>query len=221
MLKETDGIIALPTYDSIEDCYNKTNGEIKKQLNEISALIKKDYTLSPLYRGNNVFWNVVSVCSICHWPVHISIINDFALRNYDLCECRMDGAVLVGADLSGAKLRNAHFNKANLSKAYLHGADLFCADFSEANLEETCLQRAFLFGSNMRKAHLIKANLRWADISMSCFEKANLEKADLCWAYIAGAKITDAILKGVIINSTEIETWKALGTDVSVMRFNR
>ena len=73
----------------------------------------------------------------------------------------------------------------------------------------------------MRKAHLIKANLRWADISMSCFEKANLEKADLCWAYIAGAKITDAILKGVIINSTEIETWKALGTDVSVMRFNR
>jgi uncharacterized protein YjbI with pentapeptide repeats len=116
------------------------------------------------------------------------------LRGADLNEAELRRADLRGADLNEAELRRAdlrgaNLSGANLSRVYLSGANLGEADLSGANL-----RGAYLIGADLRDANLIGANLREANLKL-----ANLIGADLHGADLSGANLRDAYLSETIL----------------------
>ena len=88
-------------------------------------------------------------------------------------------AILSGADLSEADLREADLSGADLSEADLREADLSEADLREAGLSGANLREADLREADLREADLIGANLREADLREADLSGANLREADL------------------------------------------
>ena len=72
-----------------------------------------------------------------------------ALRS-DLGGCRMAGANLEGADLSGVRLAFADLRGARLARANLEGADLSGARLDGADLTGAALARADVHGASLR-----------------------------------------------------------------------
>lgn len=128
ILKKTDGILPLPSDDA--------GAEIAK-------------TVIPLERANNVFWNVVSICSICGYEVSAQKVNVRVLQLYDLERC-----VLMHARLEGAYLRQAYLSGADLRGADLRGADLTGADLRWAHLRMEDLEGAIYEKSDLEGAIL-------------------------------------------------------------------
>ena len=118
ILKETDGILPLP------------------QDEDDAARVR---SVTPLERGNNVFWNVVSICSVCGYEASTENVNAIALRLFDLSGCVLVNSKLTKAILDGADLRGANLDYANLDYASLGGA----------NLEGTSLRGADIRGANL------------------------------------------------------------------------
>ena len=73
---------------------------------------------------------------------------------------KVQGANLVGYDLSEANLSGAKLNKANLNKADLRGANLRGANLWWANLKGADLSGANLSGANLSEANLIGAKFK-------------------------------------------------------------
>ncbi len=117
-------------------------------------------------------------------------------------------AVLVRADLTGAKLTGALLIRANLRDADLTGAHLDGADLTGADLGGTDLTGAHLEGTTLSKAdlgdvrglgraHLDKANLSGAKLRWVDLTGAHLEGADLTGAHLERADLSGADLGGV------------------------
>lgn len=83
--------------------------------------------------------------------------------------CRVVGAYLCGADLSGVELIGVYLGQANLCGADLRGADL----------SRVYLSRAELTGANLTSADLIGANLTNLDLRGANLSKANLSGANV------------------------------------------
>ena len=105
----------------------------------------------------------------------------------------LEGAILIGANLSEVDLKNANLMKANLSDAYICSSELNDANLSKAVLRNACLTDADLTGADLTGADLRDADLTGADLT-----GADLRDADL-----TGADLSDAELKGVNIGQAK------------------
>lgn len=201
ILKSTDGIFELLQKG---DSQNETD-----TLSIIGSIEK----VKPLQRANNIFWNVLSICSTCKHPVTRDNINVNTLTTYNMSGCHMVGAQfeeakLWSANFSKARLNDANFSKAELPRAYLRNANLLRADFSSANLR----------GASLRLANLESAVFYGADLTGADIRSANLKEADLRYAIINHIITGDGIcLKNAKINESDKFKWDSLGIDTSVM----
>jgi hypothetical protein len=92
---------------------------------------------------------------------------------------------------SGANLVNANLYAASLSKANFQGANLCDACLIEADLTEAILEEANLYRSNLAYANFTKANL--------C--NANLEEAHLVGTKLIDTDLSEAKVKGTLLNA--------------------
>jgi hypothetical protein len=122
---------------------------------------------------------------------------------------------LVGADLSGAKLRDTTLDRANLSGASLNNADLSGADLSGANLSGASLNNAYLIEANLssadlRGAYLIAANFSVAYLCGADLSDAYLIAANLSEAHLSGADFTGASFSGTMLATSDLSQAKGL-----------
>jgi uncharacterized protein YjbI with pentapeptide repeats len=120
-------------------------------------------------------------------------------------------ADLSGANLDGARLRHAKFNRVNFTCASLVKADLGLAELNEANFTSAQMSRADLSGAKLNKAILTAATLAEADLSNTVieytdFSQAWLRGATFECAIIYRASFCRADLSRANFNTTELNT---------------
>jgi len=133
-------------------------------------------------------------------------LTDAVLIRADLAGAKLGGAVLTGAHLEGADLSEAGLSGAVLTGAHLEGADL-----SEAALGG----RADLTGAHLDKAKLPGAKLQWgiltgARLGGATLSYADLEEADLSEADLSGANLSHADLERADLSEADLS-----GADLS------
>ena len=154
---------------------------------------------------------------------------------FDSAQFDLRYSYLVGANLRGAKLKDANMFGINLASAILEGADLrkvelTCADLNLANLKMANLECALLGGTRMIRTNLEGAILSFSDITggksdldvrdMADLRCANLKDAslvgvyldaNLTWANLEGANLTGAFLGGGIFYGASLKNAKIEG----------
>ena len=113
----------------------------------------------------------------------------------DLSGANLRCAYLEAADLSHADLSSADLTGAYLERANLSYADLSSADLTGAYLEAADLSHADLTSADLTDAYLERANLSYADLSSADLTRAYLKAADLANADLSSADLTDAYLE--------------------------
>ena len=98
---------------------------------------------------------------------------------------------LIGAELSGARLQEAH-----LVCTQLQGANLGTASLQGANLARAQLQEAQLWGAQLQGANLWSARLQVVN-----FLGAQLQGADLSEAQLQGSALVGTSLQGADANA--------------------
>ena len=91
----------------------------------------------------------------CILADHALWLADDGGKRANLCEADLCGAILWGADLRWANMKEADLRWANLNEANLRGV----------NLREANLRGVNLIGANLSAANLCGANLSGADLS--------------------------------------------------------
>jgi uncharacterized protein YjbI with pentapeptide repeats len=110
--------------------------------------------------------------------------------------CIFDGLDISQADLSGARLRDGSFFRANLTGSNLSKVSAFKAKFVNALMAGAILDEAKLSEADFTKAHLTKASFQGADLRRARFFDAILREADFSNARLDGADFTRADLTG-------------------------
>jgi uncharacterized protein YjbI with pentapeptide repeats len=128
------------------------------------------------------------------------------LRETDLTQVDLHGALLSQADLGwailqGADFRGAVLKRTALMQADLSGANLRGAQCHEAVLTGANLRGAMLKGAAFRRAHLIDAHLPQADLtkvnlSEALLIRTNLQEATLHHCRIYGMSAWDVNVAG-------------------------
>ena len=108
------------------------------------------------------------------------------LQNVDLTGARLRDGSFFRADLSGADLSETTSNRVKFVNARMRSAILDGAKLYEADLTKADLTGASLVGTDLRRARLFRVNLRDADLT-----DARLKGADLARAELSGATWTD------------------------------
>lgn len=108
----------------------------------------------------------------------------FSRRYLGLSGADLRNAQLQGANLSRGVLRGANFQGANLigvnlQDASLEGADFTQADLSGAQLDNASLSGARFVNSNMQGVSLAEAKLYAVDFTNANMQAANLRKANI------------------------------------------
>ena len=96
------------------------------------------------------------------WPARADC-SDAPAPGVDWRRCYQDGRDFVGANLSGAQLRDASFTRADLAKANFAGADAYRAKFYSASMAGASFTAARVAEADFSEADLTGANLRGAD----------------------------------------------------------
>ena len=172
--------------EAFETAYNilkKTDGILRPLL--FNKLTEGNDVNTPLVRGENVFFNVISICSVCNHPVSSEKINVRALQYYDLAGVRLDGA---------------NFRKANLESARFANAFLVNTDFTGAKLNQAYLSEAVLSG-RFDDSSFSQANLTGATLSGS-FANADFKRASLSDANLSGSLFNSAEMEGALLSCT-------------------
>jgi len=126
------------------------------------------------------------------------------LRGVDLCGMRVR-ARLQHAELGGAALRGAHFDRCDLAHANLHTA---CAEDSTwSHLHAPYLRAHGLLAPRSRwpAADLSHANLGDADLEDAVFAGASLRNADLQGASLIGADLSHTSLRGARLAGADLQ----------------
>lgn len=110
--------------------------------------------------------------------------------------CNFDGSDLTAVDLSGARLRDGSFFRAELSGSNLAKTDSSRAKYVNAKMHSTVLDAAELYEADMTKADLTGASLVGADLRLARLYRATLRGADLTKARLRGADLSRADLSG-------------------------
>lgn len=108
--------------------------------------------------------------------------------------CFHDGRPLVGVDLTKAQLRDATFQRSDLTRANLTGADAYRAKFVSATLPQVVFDGARLIEADFTRADLTAASLRGADLRNAKLVGADLRGADLTGARLEGTDLRNANL---------------------------
>jgi len=110
--------------------------------------------------------------------------------------CSFDGSDLGAVDLSGARLRDVSFFRADLSGSNLTKSDSSGAKYINAKMHSTVLDGAKLYDADLTKADLTGASLVGADLRLARFYRATLRGADLTKARLRGTDLARADLSG-------------------------
>jgi uncharacterized protein YjbI with pentapeptide repeats len=121
---------------------------------------------------------------------------DAAAPGVDWSRCYLDGKDLRNVDLTGAWLRSASFNRADLSDSNLSEVDGFRAKFVSAMATNARFDGARLEKADLTKADLSGASFADANLRHARFFRANLRGADLTGARMRGADLLNADLSG-------------------------
>jgi uncharacterized protein YjbI with pentapeptide repeats len=113
-------------------------------------------------------------------------------RPLELMGIDLGGGDLRNAHLENADLYGAHFDKALLNGAHLDGAILYGADLTRAVLAGTDLTQAVLDGAVLTGATLEGANLTASDLTQAVLVQADLKSAVLDRADLTQADLSDA-----------------------------
>lgn len=121
---------------------------------------------------------------------------DAAADGVNWRRCYMDGRDLKSVSLSQAMLREATFQRSDLSGATLTGADAYRAKFLSARLDRVVLDGARLIEADLTRADLSGASLKNADLRNAKLVGAIMKGADLTAAKLDGADLRNADLAG-------------------------
>ncbi len=110
--------------------------------------------------------------------------------------CNFDGLELAAVDLSGARLRDASFFRADLSGSTMTDIRSSRAKFVNAALKGAVLDGAKLFEADLTKADLSEVSLVGADLRLARLFRATLRGANLTNARLGGADLNRADLSG-------------------------
>ncbi|MFV3127965.1 pentapeptide repeat-containing protein [Niveispirillum sp. KHB5.9] len=110
--------------------------------------------------------------------------------------CYLDGRDLTGASLDKAMLREATFQRSDLTGARLTNADAYRAKFLSARLDKAVLDGARLIEADLTRAELAGASLKGTDLRNAKLVGAVMKGADLTGARLDGADLRNADLTG-------------------------
>jgi uncharacterized protein YjbI with pentapeptide repeats len=127
------------------------------------------------------------------------------LRNVNLKELNLVGAILTKTHLEGAHLEGVDLTYAHLEKAHLQGAHLQGANLKKANLEEANLEYAHLEGAHLEVAFLNRVHLEDAHLEGAHLEEAYLQLAHLEGAHLEEAHLEEAYLRYAILYGAHLE----------------
>ncbi|MEM8931973.1 MAG: pentapeptide repeat-containing protein, partial [Acidobacteriota bacterium] len=136
------------------------------------------------------------------------------------------GAVLIGANLRDADLRDARLPRADLTDATLAGARLQHADLSEARLIGAQLRDADLFAADLTGADLTGADLTGADLTHADLRGAHLDGAILDRTTLAFTDLRDAVarrakLRHSLMAATRLDDANLLGSELGGAQIDR
>ena len=117
---------------------------------------------------------------------------------------------LQGSWLNGADLREAHLEKAILTRIYIHRANLWKVEMQGAVLIEAQIQEAHLWGTQLQGANLWRAKMQGSDLSRARLQGANLfdakmQGADLSLVQLQGADLRAAELQGASLCAAKMQ----------------
>jgi uncharacterized protein YjbI with pentapeptide repeats len=110
--------------------------------------------------------------------------------------CYMEQRNFSASDLSGARLRDARFNRSNLDDSNLSAVDAHRAKFISASMSNIVFDNAHLTESDFTKADLHGASFARADLRRTRLFRANLRGANFFGARMTGADFLKADLSG-------------------------
>ena len=165
--------------------------------------------------------------------------NALSLRHRSLEGAVLVGANLTEADFTGARLTSANFNQADLRKAKFgcenienpfEGAGIssfhdwllseeqptICTQLQGAHFALAQLQDANFRGAELHHAQLVGAKLRGADLGA-----AKLQSADLSYANLKGANLDLAQLQAADLNGTQLQGADLSRTDLRAANLDR
>jgi uncharacterized protein YjbI with pentapeptide repeats len=143
-------------------------------------------------------------------------------RNRHLEAAVMIGAILRDVDFTGANLRWANLEKADLRNARFGCAkwledgsgmtrEPICTHLESALLNEASLQGASLAGASLQGASLRGASLQGASLDSARLEGARLNGASLLGASLVGASLQGADLSWASLQATSLESARLQG----------
>ncbi|MFQ5534245.1 MAG: pentapeptide repeat-containing protein [Sphingomonadales bacterium] len=141
-------------------------------------------------------WSVVTIWWFASTGAAMAGCTDPARPGVDWLRCYHEERLLTGVDLSGARLRDARFARADMSNSNLTGIDARRAKFIAAKLSGVRLDEANLTEADFTRADLTGASFKNADLRRSRLFRANLRRADFTGARIDGADLLNADLSG-------------------------
>lgn len=147
-----------------------------------------------------------------------------SLRQVDFENADLTGAQLVDADLTGANLQNASIISADLTRARFESADISRTNFADANLNRSNLsgsfgQEASFARTFIGQAKLVEAQMRGADFSNAYIIDSDFSRSDLSEALFVGTQLIRCRLEGALLKGADLGKAVLLETPVSEMNF--
>lgn len=128
----------------------------------------------------------------------LAACTDPAAPNVNWRRCYLDGRDMKGVVLDGAMLRDATFQRSDLSQARLTDADAYRAKFLSARLDGAVLDGARLIEADMTRAEMVGTSLKGADLRNAKLVGAVMKGADLTGARLDGADLRNADLSKAV-----------------------
>ena len=155
------------------------------------------------------------------FPLHYYISNtnkftiyavgaDFTGRNFD--GLYLKNAIFDKANLSNVSFRDSKLSEARLAFADLTGTDLSGIDFSNSNLAGTDLSKNILTETILRGTNLSYANLSGQDLSDKDLTDTVLRGANLSYANLENFDFSGRDLTGVNLSGQDLSSKDLTGT---------
>ena len=119
-------------------------------------------------------------------------------------EDRKDESGCIKVNLSGAELKYACLDGANLAGADIRNAKLDYVWLDSANLSYADLEESSLAMGNMGSANFFRANLKNADLYGSFLNMANFQEANLEGVNLQGSNLAQANLRGANLTNANL-----------------
>jgi uncharacterized protein YjbI with pentapeptide repeats len=142
--------------------------------------------------------------------------SNVSLAQADFTRARLDGATMVGIDLTYANLYHASLVGAQLgvapgtgtqAAARLNNAFMPGANFSDADLRSVSLSGVHMYGdgATFERARLDGASLDGAFLMQAAFVSASLNDANLAGAALVGATFDNAVLSNAKLDGAYLQ----------------